>query len=31
MNKDYTEMNSVIIDSWIDNNWEWGIPISNEA
>lgn len=31
MNIDYTEMNSVIIDSWVDNNWEWGIPISNEA
>ena len=31
MNIDYTEMNSVIIDGWIDNNWEWGIPISNEA
>lgn len=31
MNKNYTDMNSSIIDSWVENEWEWGIPISHET
>lgn len=27
---DYTEINSKTIDRWIENGWEWGIPISHE-
>ena len=27
---DYTEMNSRTIDRWVDEGWEWGIPISHE-
>lgn len=29
-NKNYTEINSKIIDRWIDEGTEWGIPISHE-
>ena len=28
--KNYTEQNSKIIDRWIDDGWEWGVPISRE-
>ena len=27
---DYTEFNSKTIDGWIENGWEWGVPISRE-
>jgi SAM-dependent methyltransferase len=27
----YTEMNSKAIDNWVDNGWEWGVPITPEA
>lgn len=30
MNKSYTDLNSSIIDKWVNNNWEWGIPISHD-
>lgn len=30
MDTSYTDANSVIIDKWVDNNWEWGVPISHE-
>ncbi|GHU75512.1 methyltransferase [Spirochaetia bacterium] len=26
----YTDVNSKTIDKWIENGWEWGIPISHE-
>ena len=26
----YTEINSETIDRWVDEGWEWGIPISHE-
>ena len=28
--RSYTEINSETIDRWIDEGWEWGIPISHE-
>lgn len=31
MNNNYTDINSSIIDSWVENNWEWGVPISHET
>ena len=30
MEKEYTEINSKAIDSWVENGWEWGVPISHE-
>jgi len=30
MNKKYTELNSKIIDKWVEDGWEWGQPISHE-
>jgi SAM-dependent methyltransferase len=27
---DYTEINAKTIDRWIDEGWEWGIPITHE-
>jgi len=29
-NKNYTDINSKIIDRWIKKGWEWGIPISHD-
>ena len=29
--KDYTELNSKTIDRWIDEGWEWGVPVSHET
>jgi SAM-dependent methyltransferase len=26
----YTDINSKTIDSWVENNWEWGTPITHE-
>ncbi|MDL2287903.1 class I SAM-dependent methyltransferase [Oscillospiraceae bacterium OttesenSCG-928-F05] len=27
---DYTDLNSKIIDSWVDEGWEWSVPITHE-
>ena len=27
---EYTEINAKTIDSWAENGWEWGVPISHE-
>jgi SAM-dependent methyltransferase len=27
----YTDINSEIIDRWIEKGWEWGIPVSHES
>ena len=29
--KNYTDINAEAIDSWIEEGWEWGIPITPEA
>lgn len=29
--KEYTELNSKTIDKWIDEGWEWGVPLSHEV
>ena len=26
----YTDLNSSVIDSWVENGWEWSVPISHE-
>ena len=26
----YTDINAKTIDSWVENGWEWGIPISHD-
>jgi len=26
----YTDLNSTVIDSWVENGWEWSVPISHE-
>ncbi|WP_462413436.1 class I SAM-dependent methyltransferase [Neobacillus sp. Marseille-QA0830] len=31
MDTNYTNINSAVIDNWVDNHWEWGIPISHET
>lgn len=31
MDKNYTNINSGMIDKWIENDWEWGIPITHEV
>src|SRR5690554_3651512 len=31
MVKKYTELNSKIIDKWVDQGWEWSRPISHEV
>ncbi len=28
---EYTEINSKTIDRWVDEGWEWGIPVSHET
>ena len=28
---DYTEINSKTIDRWVDEGWEWGIPITHDV
>lgn len=28
---DYTEINAKAIDKWVDNGWEWGVPITHEV
>jgi SAM-dependent methyltransferase len=30
MDNKYTEMNSKVIDKWVEEGWEWGKPISHE-
>ena len=27
----YTDINAKIVDSWVQNGWEWGKPISHEV
>lgn len=27
---DYTKINALTIDRWVDEGWKWGIPISHE-
>ena len=27
----YTELNAAAIDRWVDEGWEWGVPLSHEA
>ena len=27
----YTDINAKIVDSWVQNGWEWGNPISHET
>ncbi|WAA09107.1 class I SAM-dependent methyltransferase [Fervidibacillus albus] len=31
MDKKYTEINSKVIDRWVEDGWEWGQPISHEV
>lgn len=31
MSTNYTDLNSNVIDGWVDDNWEWSIPISHET
>jgi SAM-dependent methyltransferase len=31
MNNRYTDLNSNIIDQWVGQNWEWGVPVSHET
>lgn len=28
---DYTEINSETVDRWVENGWEWGVPVSHEV
>lgn len=30
MNESYADVNSAIIDSWVKDGWEWGVPITHE-
>ena len=27
---DYTDINAETIDRWIDEGWEWGVPVTHE-
>ena len=27
---EYTDLNSSVIDNWVENGWEWSVPISHE-
>ena len=29
-NQSYTEVNAKAIDKWVENGWEWSVPISHE-
>lgn len=31
MNKNYREVNSSVIDRWVEEDWEWGRPITHEV
>ncbi|HHT85694.1 MAG: class I SAM-dependent methyltransferase [Bacillota bacterium] len=31
MNNKYTDINSKVIDKWVEEGWEWGQPISHEV
>lgn len=31
MDQNYTDINSKAVDSWVEEGWEWGRPISHEA
>ncbi len=30
MNDNYQDINSKTVDHWVENGWEWGIPVSHE-
>ncbi|GAE88219.1 hypothetical protein [Acetivibrio straminisolvens] len=30
MSEKYTEINSKVIDKWVEEGWEWGQPVSHE-
>jgi len=30
IDKNYTELNALVIDRWVNTGWEWGTPISHE-
>lgn len=30
MSANYTDVNSAVVDKWVNDNWEQGIPISHE-
>ena len=29
-NRHYTDINAKVVDDWVQNGWEWGVPISRE-
>ena len=29
-NRNYTDINAKVFDNWVQNGWEWGVPISHE-
>jgi len=31
MEKNYTEINSTVVDHWVEAGWEWGTPIDHET
>jgi SAM-dependent methyltransferase len=31
MNNEYTKINSLVTDKWVESGWEWGIPIDRET
>jgi hypothetical protein len=26
----YTDINAAVIDQWVEDGWEWGVPVSRE-
>ena len=30
-NQNYTELNAAVVDSWVEDGWEWGKPVSEEV
>ena len=30
-NQNYTEFNAAAVDSWVEDGWEWGKPVSEEV
>ena len=29
-NRHYTDINAQVVDDWVQNGWEWGVPVSHE-
>ena len=27
---DYTDLNAQTVDRWVENGWEWGVPVTHE-